>query len=88
MTFRLCEPLLEKIVGTVVCVIDGNETEFANGFELAAKPFGRKYAISQISFRDGRTVIKLQESNSVQNDLKAEWAQKQIRETGKEPSFF
>lgn len=88
MTYKLYNPLLEKIEGTVVCVIDGNKTSFSSIHELLDTSFEKKYRVSGISARDGAIVVSLEEDTTIPNDLTSEWAQEYIKETGKEISFF
>lgn len=88
MTYKLYDPTLEKISGQVICVLDGVESEYQNIQELTSKTFDKKYLVSEIGSRGNKTVIVLKENDIVPNDLSADWAQKQMKETGKEISFF
>lgn len=88
MTYRLFNPLLEKVEGTVICIMDGKETTFSNIKELLDMSFDKKYVVSGISAREGNIVVSLEEDKTVPNDLLAKWAQDYMKETGKEISFF
>ena len=88
MTYKLYDPSLEKISGQVICVLDGVETEYQSVQELTARDFGKKYLVSEISSKGDKTVVVLKENDIVPNDLTADWAQKQMAETGREISFF
>lgn len=88
MTYRLCDSLLEKIKGPVICSLNGEEIEYQNVQELTSRPFDKKYLVSEIYPRDERIVIALAESNIIPNDLTSEWAQKQQQGTGRELTFF
>ena len=88
MTYKLYDPSLEKISGQVICVLDGVETEYQSVQELTARVFDKKYLVSEISSRGDKTVVVLKENDIVPNDLTADWAQKQMAETGREISFF
>lgn len=88
MIYRLCDSLLDKIKGPVICSLNGEETEYQNVQELTSRPFDKKYLVSEIYPRDERIVIALAESNIIPNDLTSEWAQKQQQETGRELTFF
>lgn len=88
MTYKLYDPSLEKISGQVICVLDGVETEYQSVQELTARVFDKKYLVSEISSRGGKTVVVLKENDIVPNDLTADWAQKHMAETGREISFF
>ena len=88
MTYRLCDSLLEKIKGPVICSLNGEETEFQSVQELTSRSFDKKYVVSEIYPRGERIVIALAESDIIPNDLTAEWAQKQQQETGRELTFF
>lgn len=84
MTYKLYDPSLEKISGQVICVLDGVETEYQSVQELTARVFDKKYLVSEISSRGDKTVVVLKENDIVPNDLTADWAQKQMAETGRE----
>ena len=88
MTYKLYDPSLEKISGQVICVLDGVETEYQSVQELTARVFDKKYLVSEISSRGDKIVVVLKENDIVPNDLTADWAQKQMAETGREISFF
>lgn len=88
MTYRLCDPVLDKIQGPVMCQMDGTETEYESIKELTAKVFQKKYGISEIRAQQDRIVLVLTERESVPNDLSAEWAREQMGETGRGISFF
>lgn len=88
MTYKLYDPSLEKISGQVICVLDGIEIKYQSIQELTAKSFDKKYLVSEISSRGDKTVVVLKENDIVPNDLSADWAQKQMAETGKGISFF
>lgn len=88
MTYKLYDPSLEKISGPVICVLDGVESEYQSAQELTSRDFNKKYLVSEISSRGSKTVIVLKENDIVPNDLRADWAQKQMAETGREISFF
>lgn len=88
MTYRLCDSLLDKIKGPVICSLNGEEIEYQNVQELTSRPFDKKYVVSEIYPRGERIVVKLAESGIIPNDLTTEWAQKQRQETGRELTFF
>lgn len=88
MTYKLMNPVLEKIEGSVICIMDGKEKKLSSAKEIMDMTFDKKYVIASISVRDGSVVISLEEDKNVPNDLSAEWAQEYIKETGKEISFF
>ena len=88
MTYKLYDQTLEKISGRVICIIDGVEREYEDIHELTSKDFDKKYIVSEICSRGDKTVVTLKENDIVPNDLSAKWAQKHMRETGKEISFF
>lgn len=88
MTYRLCDSLLEKIKGPVICSLNGEETEYQSVQALTSRPFDKKYVVSAIYPRGERIVIELTESAITPNDLTSEWAKKQQQETGREITFF
>lgn len=88
MTYRLYDPLLEKIQGQVICLIDGVETAYDSAKELSETAFQKRYVISEIRARQDRIVLVLTQSADIPNDLSAEWAVKQMEETHREISFF
>lgn len=88
MTYKLFNPLLEKIEGSVICVMNGKETSHSSIQELLDMSFDKKYVVSGISAREGVVVVSLEEDKTIPNDLTSEWAQDYMKKTGKEISFF
>lgn len=88
MTYKLFDPMIEKIEGPVICVVDGMETMYTNARELLEKDFAKKYEIESVAARNGNIVITLRENNIVPNDLTADWAKEHMENTGQEISFF
>ena len=88
MTYKLMNPVLEKIEGPVICIIDGQEKKLSSAKEIMDMTFDKKYEIASISVREGSVVISLEEDKTVPNDLSSEWAQDYMKDTGKEISFF
>ena len=88
MTYRLYDPLLEKIQGPVICRMDGVEKAYESAKELAATAFQKRYVISEVRARQDQIILVLTESTDIPNDLSAEWAVKQMEETHREISFF
>ena len=73
MTYKLFDQTLEKISGHVICVLDGVESEYEDIHDLTSKVFDKKYVVSNICSRGDKTVISLQEDNTVPNDLSTDW---------------
>lgn len=88
MTYKLSDPTLEKIRGQVICVVDDEESEYESIKDLTSQSFEKKYVVSEISSRGNKVVVSLKEDDTVLNDLSADWAQKHMKETGREISFF
>lgn len=88
MTYRLFDPMLEKVEGPLVCFLDGRETIYSSARELMEQDFEKKYEISGISAKNGQMVITIQESGVIPNDLTAGWAKEYMEKTGQEISFF
>ncbi len=64
MTYKL-EPFIEKIKSPVVCVIDNQEIEFANGIELNNNSFDRHYLIESITSKNSKIFLFLKENNNI-----------------------
>lgn len=88
MTYRLFDPMLEKVEGPLVCSLDGKETTYSSARELMEQDFEKKYEITGIAAQNGQMVITIQESGVIPNDLSADWAKEHMEKTGQEISFF
>ena len=88
MTYRLFDPVLEKIKGAVICTVDGKETVYPSVKELLDQKFTKKNTIAGIAVKNGNISIELVESSIVPNDLTSDWAKEHMAKTGREISFF
>ena len=88
MTYKLYAPTLEKIEGSVICIMDGKETVYSNVKAMLDQDFAKKYEVACISVKNGCIAIELAESSIVPNDLSADWAKGHMENTGSEISFF
>lgn len=86
MGYKIADPILEKIVGKVVCVFDETEQQFESAQVLSATEFEKRYRNSEIAARGDGVVLYLQEN--ILNDLTADWAGEDMAKTGVEISLF
>lgn len=83
----LLKPIMERIEGSVVCVLDGNMTEYQNGSELLASLDG-KYELTSIAAENNKVVVTVKPDTTIRNDLNADWVKEHVAQYGKEPEFF
>ncbi len=67
LTYSL-ERFIGKIKSSIICVIDGKETEYSDGQALLNQKFDRYYLVSAIRHTEKAIVIELEENKSV-NDI-------------------
>lgn len=79
--------IVECIEGPVVCVLDGETTEYKKGSELLASLEG-KYMVKSIAAKDGKVVVALKHDITIPNDLNADWVKEHVEQYRKEPEFF
>lgn len=65
MNYRL-ESTIEKITAPIICVIDGQESEYPDGSTLYSKVFDKYYLIDSISVRGEKVVVNLKEKKQEQ----------------------
>ena len=78
MTYKLCDSLLEKCVGPLICKMDGTEKVYSSASDLLKQQFDKKVIVSEISARDGMIVVSLEENTKILNDLSADWAKEHL----------
>lgn len=65
MNYKL-EGIVEKITSPVICIIDGQETEYQNGKVLCEESFNKYYLVVSISARGEKIVVSLKEKDRTQ----------------------
>jgi hypothetical protein len=88
MVYKLFDRTLEKIEGSVICVIDGKESMYSSIKELLSQEFTKKYEVVSIAAVNESIVITMNESSVIPNDLTEDWAKEHMANTGREISFF
>lgn len=65
MNYKL-DSIIEKIKAPVICVIDGQESEYADGAALYGQEFSKYYLIESLSVREEKIVVTFKENKREQ----------------------
>jgi len=80
--------LLEKIMGTFVCVYEGESKIFSSKDEFEKSDMEKNCCVSSIGTRDGMIVLELKKLDSPIADTNSDWVKEYERQFGTTPSFF
>ncbi len=88
MTYKLHDSMLEKIKGSFICIINGEEIAYNDPSVLLSQTFEKEYIVESIEARNDQIIVTFKENDIIPNDLNADWAKEHMTKTGKEISFF
>jgi len=80
--------LLEKIIGSFVCVYEGESMIFSSKGEFERSDMEKNCCVSSIGTRDGMIVLELKKLDLPIADAGSDWVKEYEKQFGTTPSFF